>query len=103
MNLNWESVPGMQGQQRWMARLPYVAVLVLGTNRSPRFADLLLDRWRLTLTGGTIPSDVQDFLREELCKPGLYLGLIFDSDMSFADQINSVSKSCHFHIRGIYI
>ena len=26
------------------------------------------------------------------------LGFIFDSDMSFSDQINSVSKSCHFHI-----
>ena len=29
------------------------------------------------------------------------LGFIFDSDMSFSDQINSVSKSCHFHIRNI--
>ena len=27
------------------------------------------------------------------------LGFIFDSDMSFSEQINSVSKSCHFHIR----
>ena len=26
---------------------------------------------------------------------------IFDSDMSFSDQINSVSKSCHFNIRDI--
>ena len=26
---------------------------------------------------------------------------IFDSDMSFSDQINSLSKSCHFHIRDI--
>ena len=26
---------------------------------------------------------------------------IFDSDMSFSDQIKSVSKSCHFHIRDI--
>ena len=26
---------------------------------------------------------------------------IFDSDMSFTDQINSLSKSCHFHIRDI--
>ena len=25
------------------------------------------------------------------------LGFIFDSDMSFTDQINSLSKSCHFH------
>ena len=25
----------------------------------------------------------------------------FDSDMSFTDQINSLSKSCHFHIRDI--
>ena len=25
-------------------------------------------------------------------------GFIFDFDMSFSDQINSVSKSCHFHI-----
>ena len=29
------------------------------------------------------------------------LGFIFDSDMSFSDQINSVSKSCHFRIRDI--
>ena len=29
------------------------------------------------------------------------LGFIFDSDMSFTDQINSLSKSCHFHIRDI--
>ena len=27
------------------------------------------------------------------------LGFIFDSYMSLSDQINSVSKSCHFHIR----
>ena len=29
------------------------------------------------------------------------LGFIFDYDMPFSDQINSVSKSCHFHIRDI--
>ena len=29
------------------------------------------------------------------------LGFIFDSDMSFTDQINSLSNSCHFHIRDI--
>ena len=29
------------------------------------------------------------------------LGFIFDSDMSYSDQINSLSKSCHFHIRDI--
>ena len=29
------------------------------------------------------------------------IGFIFDSDMSFSDQINSLSKSCHFHIRDI--
>ena len=29
------------------------------------------------------------------------LGFIYVSDMSFSDQINSVSKSCHFHIRYI--
>ena len=29
------------------------------------------------------------------------LGFIFDSDMSFSEQINSVPKSCHFHIRDI--
>ena len=29
------------------------------------------------------------------------LGFIFDSDMSFTDQINFLSKSCHFHIRDI--
>ena len=28
------------------------------------------------------------------------LGFIFDSGMSFTDQINSLFKSCHFHIRG---
>ena len=32
---------------------------------------------------------------------GANLGFIFDSDMSFTDQINSLSKSCHFHIRDI--
>ena len=29
------------------------------------------------------------------------IGFIFDSDMSFTDQINSLYKSCHFHIRDI--
>ena len=29
------------------------------------------------------------------------LDFIFDSDMSFTDQINSLSKSCQFHIRDI--
>ena len=29
------------------------------------------------------------------------LGFIFDSDMSFTDQFNSLSKSCHFHIKDI--
>ena len=29
------------------------------------------------------------------------LGFIFDSDISFTDQINSLSKSCYFHIRDI--
>ena len=29
------------------------------------------------------------------------LGFIFDSDMSFTDKINSLSKSCHFRIRDI--
>ena len=29
------------------------------------------------------------------------LGFIFDSDMSFTDQINSLSKPCHSHIRDI--
>ena len=29
------------------------------------------------------------------------LGFIFDSDMSFTDQINSLSKSCRFYIRDI--
>ena len=27
------------------------------------------------------------------------LGFIFDSDMPFSNQINSLSKSCHYHIR----
>ena len=30
-----------------------------------------------------------------------HLGFIFDSDMAFSDQINSVSKSRHSHIRDI--
>ena len=29
------------------------------------------------------------------------LGFIFDSDMSFTEHINSLSKSCHFYIRDI--
>ena len=29
------------------------------------------------------------------------LDFIFDSDMSFSDQINSVFNSCHFHIQVI--
>ena len=29
------------------------------------------------------------------------LGFIFDSDLSFSDQVNAVAKSCHFHIRDI--
>ena len=29
------------------------------------------------------------------------LGFVFDFDMPFSEQINSVSKSCHFHIRDI--
>ena len=29
------------------------------------------------------------------------LGFIFDSDMSFTDQMNSLSKSFHFHIRDV--
>ena len=29
------------------------------------------------------------------------LGFVIDSDMSFTDQINSLPKSCHFHIRDI--
>ena len=29
------------------------------------------------------------------------LGFIFDSDVSFTDQVNSLSKSCHCHIRDI--
>ena len=29
------------------------------------------------------------------------LGFIFDSDMSYTNQINSLSESCHIHIRDI--
>ena len=47
-------------------------------------------------TGQNLPTDIIP-----VSSSARNLGFIFDSDMSFSDQINSVSKSCHFHIRDI--
>ena len=61
---------------------------LIGTKQQRlKFSDLT----DLSLSNGIIP--VSSSARK--------LGFIFDSDMSFSDRINSVSKSCHFHIRGI--
>ena len=60
--------------------------LLIGTKQQRlKFSDLT----NLSLSNDIIP--VSSSARN--------LGFIFDSDMSFSDQINSVSKSCHFHIR----
>ena len=62
--------------------------LLIGTKQQHlKFSDLT----NLSLSNDIIP--VSSSARN--------LGFIFDSDMSFSDQINSVSKSCHFHIRDI--
>ena len=62
--------------------------LLIGTKQQRlKFSDLT----NLSLSNDIIP--VSSSARN--------LGFIFDSDMSFSDQINSASKSCHFHIRDI--
>ena len=62
--------------------------LLIGTKQQRlKFSDLT----NLSLSNDIIP--VSSSARN--------LGFIFDSDVSFSDQINSVSKSCHFHIRDI--
>ena len=62
--------------------------LLIGTKQQRlKFSDLT----NLSLSNDIIP--VSSSARN--------LGFIFDSDMSFSDQINSLSKSCHFHIRDI--
>ena len=63
--------------------------LLIGTKQQRlKFSDLT----NLSLSNDIIP--VSSSARNLAC-------FIFDSDMSFSDQINSVSKSCHFHIRDI--
>ena len=62
--------------------------LLIGTKQQRlKFSDLT----NLSLSNDIIPVN----------SSASNLGFIFDSDMSFSDQINSVSKSCHFHIRDI--
>ena len=61
--------------------------LLIGTKQRLKFSQLTT----LSLGNDIIP--VSSSARN--------LGFIFDSDMSFTDQINSLSKSCHFHIRDI--
>ena len=62
--------------------------LLIGTKQQHlKFSDLT----NLSLSNDIIP------VSSSACN----LGFIFDSDMSFSEQINSVSKSCHFHIRDI--
>ena len=62
--------------------------LLIGTKQQRlKFSDLT----NLSLSNDIIP--VSSSARN--------LGFIFDSDMSFSEQINSVSKSCYFHIRDI--
>ena len=63
--------------------------LHIGTKQQRlKFSDLT----NLSLSNDIIPVSSSD----------RNLGFIFDSDMSFSEQINSVSKSCHFHIRDIH-
>ena len=52
---------------------------------------------------GSIQSSTSSCSKLKLCHTTTdnNFGFIFDSDMSFTDQINSLSKSCHFHIRDI--
>ena len=62
--------------------------LLIGTKQQRlKFSDLT----NLSLSNDIIP--VSSSARN--------LGFIFYSDMSFSDQINSVSNACHFHIRDI--
>ena len=62
--------------------------LLIGTKQQRlKFSDLT----NLSLSNDIIP----------VTSSARNLGFIFDSDMSFSEQINSVSKSCHFHIRDI--
>ena len=66
----------------------FVTSLLIGTKQQRlKFSDLT----NLSLSNDIIP--VSSSARN--------LGFIFDSDMSFSNQIKSVSKSCHFHIRDI--
>ena len=64
--------------------------LLIGTKQQPRlkFSDLT------NLSLGNDIISISSFARN--------LGFIFDSDMGIAEQINYVSKSCHFHIRDIH-
>ena len=63
-------------------------LLLIGTKQQRlKFSDLT----NLSLSNDIIP----------VSSSAHNLGFIFDSDMSFSDQINSVSKFCHFHIRDI--
>ena len=62
--------------------------LLIGTGRQRlRFSGLA----DLSLGGGVVP--VGSSARS--------LGFVFDSDVSFSDQVESVSRSCHFHIRDV--
>ena len=61
--------------------------LLIGTKQRLKFSQLTT----LSLGNDIIP--VNSSARN--------LGFILDSGMSFTDQINSLSKSCHFHIRDI--
>ena len=54
---------------------------------------------RLKFSQLTILSLVNDII--PFSSSARNLGFIFDSDMSLTDQINSLSKSCHFHIKDI--
>ena len=66
----------------------YTEFLLIGTKQQRlKFSDLT----NLSLSNDIIPVSTS----------ARNLGFIFDSDMSFSEQINSVSKSCHFHIRDI--
>ena len=66
--------------------------LLIGTKQQRlEFSQLTTLSFKVTLGNNIIP--VSSSARN--------LGFIFDSDMSFTDQINSLSKSCRFHIRDI--
>ena len=62
--------------------------LLIGTwQQRLKFSDLT------SITLGDTPIKVSSSARN--------LGFIFDSDMSLTTQVNSVCKSCHFHIRDL--